>query len=105
MLLDQLPQRLWLVVVDDVLGQELVQAHLLLEVFKVGLFVQGYLGHVAEEPPDLDAAQLDGRVEVEGLKVLLEIVVADLPVEEEGGLSVVDSVPAGNPAAGFQISD
>lgn len=53
-------------------------AHLLFEVFKVGFLVEGDLRHVLEEPPDLDAAELDGRVQVQGLKVLLKVVVSHL---------------------------
>ncbi len=46
--LDELPERLGLVGVDDVPGEELMKADLLLQVLKVGLLVQGDVGHVLE---------------------------------------------------------
>ena len=76
--LDELAQRLGLVGVDNILGEELVEAHLLLQILKVGLLVQRNLGHVLEVAPDLDAAELDGRVQVQRFKVLLEVVVPHL---------------------------
>ena len=76
--LDEFAQRLGLVGVDNILGEELVEAHLLLQILKVGLLVQRNLGHVLEVAPDLDAAELDGRVQVQRFKVLLEVVVPHL---------------------------
>ena len=55
-----------------------MQSDLLLKVLKVGLLVERDLRHVAEVSPDLDAAKLEGRVQVQRLKVLLQVVAANL---------------------------
>ena len=48
------------------------------EIFKVALLVQRHLRHIFEKSSDLNAAKLDGNVEIQRLKVLLEVIITNL---------------------------
>ena len=64
----------------------LSEADLPLEVLDVGLLVEGDLRHVAEEAPQLQAAQLHRRIQVQrgGVKVPPEVVASDLGIVADG---------------------
>ena len=57
-----------------------MQSDVFLQIFKVGLFVQRDLRHVFEKPPDFDATQLHGQVQVDRVEVLAEVIHANLVV-------------------------
>jgi hypothetical protein len=57
-----------------------LQSDLFLEIFEIGFFVERDVSHVPEVSPDLDAAQLDRRLKLQRLELLLQVIATDLSI-------------------------
>jgi hypothetical protein len=55
-----------------------LESDLFLEIFEIGFFVERDMSHVPEVSPDLDAAQLDRRLKLQRLELLLQVIATDL---------------------------
>lgn len=55
-----------------------MKSNFFFEVFKIALLIQRHLRHIFEKSPYLNTAKLNGNIEIQRLKVLLEVIITNL---------------------------